>query len=156
MEERYVYMKKAVLIFTVILSVSLFAGCGSQKEPAADPAGTEVSGEVQTDNLAADASAEEKQTADASAEDAQAGSSEEVQSGEEEEEKTMTGTLDEIKDFMFVLKEGEDTYYAFAFDEKPEGLDSLKTGDKVTVTYTGEVSEIDPFTGKIISVEKAE
>lgn len=139
-------MKKAVLIFAVILSVSLFAGCGSQKEPAADPAGTEVSGEVQTGN----------RTADASAEDAQAGSSAEVQSGEEEEEKTMTGTLDEIKDFMFVLKEGEDTYYAFAFDEKPEGLDSLKTGDKVTVTYTGEVSEIDPFTGKIISVEKAE
>lgn len=112
-------MKKAVLIFAVILSVSLFAGCGSQKEPAADPAVMEAS-------------------------------------GEEEEEKTMTGTLDEIKNFMFVLKEGEDTYYAFAFDEKPEGLDSLKTGDKVTVTYTGEVSEIDAFIGKIISIEKAE
>lgn len=149
-------MKKAVLIFAVILSVSLFAGCGSQKKPAADPAGTDISGEVQTDNPEADALAEEKQTADVSAEDEKAGSSEEVQSGEEEKEKTMTGTLDEVKDFMFVLKEGEDTYYAFAFDEKPEGLDSLKAGDKVTVTYIGEVTEIDAFTGKIISVEKAE
>ena len=28
-------------------------------------------------------------------------------------------------------------------------------GDEVTVTYTGELSEVDAFTGTIISVEKA-
>ena len=31
----------------------------------------------------------------------------------------------------------------------------IKEGDEVTVTYTGELSEVDAFTGTIISVEKA-
>ena len=26
-------------------------------------------------------------------------------------------------------------------------------GDKVTVTYTGEISEVDPFEGEVLSVE---
>lgn len=150
-------MKKTVLIIAVILSISLFAGCGSQKAPVENPTGTEAAGDVQTDNTTADTSASEKQTADASAGDMQEKSSTEVQSGEDrEEEKTMTGMLDEIKDFMFVIKVDEDTYYAFNFEKKPDGLDQLKVGDNITVTYTGEVTEIDAFTGKIISVEKAE
>ena len=37
----------------------------------------------------------------------------------------------------------------------PEGLSDVKEGDEVTVTYTGELSEVDAFTGTIISVEKA-
>lgn len=153
-------MKKTVLMLTVILSIALFAGCGSQKAPASEPVTSEASGNVQTDSPDADTSAEEKQTADASSEDVQADSSAEAQSASEasgdEEEKTVTGTLDEVKDFMFVIRMEDDTCYAFAFDEKPEGLDELKVGDPVTVTYTGEVTEIDPFTGEIISVEKAE
>lgn len=40
------------------------------------------------------------------------------------------------------------------FDTAPEGLSDVKEGDKVTVTYTGELSEVDAFTGTIISVEK--
>lgn len=44
--------------------------------------------------------------------------------------------------------------YAFTFDgEKPAGLDDAKIGDKVTVTYTGEISEVDPFEGEVLSVE---
>ena len=43
------------------------------------------------------------------------------------EEKELTGTIDEIKDFMFV----------------------------VTVKYTGTISEVDPFEGEVLSVEKA-
>lgn len=39
---------------------------------------------------------------------------------------------------------------------KPDGLDGVASGDKVTVKYTGTISEVDPFEGKIISVEKAE
>ena len=62
----------------------------------------------------------------------------------------------DIKDFMFVVTDDKDTPYSFTFDEKPDGLESAASGDKVTVKYTGTISEVDPFEGKIISVEKAE
>lgn len=79
--------------------------------------------------------------------------------GESEEVSTLTGTLDEVKDFMFIVTGEDGTSYEFAFDEekgKPEGLDSVNVGDKVTVTYTGTVSEVDPFEGEVLSVEAAE
>ena len=44
--------------------------------------------------------------------------------------------------------------YAFSFEETPEGLDEVKVGDKVIVKYTGTVSQIDPFKGEVLSVEK--
>ncbi len=70
---------------------------------------------------------------------------------------TMTGTLGEVKDYMFVVTQDNGDSFAFAFDgEKPKGLDKVATGDKVTVTYTGEVSLIDAFTGEVLSVEAAE
>ena len=73
-----------------------------------------------------------------------------------EETSTFTGTLDEVKDFMFVVTGEDGTCYEFTFDEeKPEGLDSVNVGDKVTVTYTGTVSEVDPFEGEVLSVEAA-
>ena len=68
----------------------------------------------------------------------------------------ISGTIDDIKDFMFVVNDDKDTPYSFTFDEKPDGLESVASGDKVTVKYTGTISEVDPFEGKIISVEKAE
>ena len=77
--------------------------------------------------------------------------------GQSEETFTFTGTLDEVKDFMFVVTGEDGTCYEFTFDEeKPEGLDSVNVGDKVTVTYTGTASEVDPFDGEVISVEAAE
>ena len=39
--------------------------------------------------------------------------------------------------------------------KKPEGLSEVKDGDKVTVTYTGTVNEVDAFDGTILSVAKA-
>lgn len=73
------------------------------------------------------------------------------------EQSTLTGVIDEIKDFMFVVTDENDTPYAFSFDgEKPKGLDEVKAGDKVIVTYTGELSMVDHFDGEIISIEKAE
>ena len=39
-------------------------------------------------------------------------------------------------------------------EEKPEGLENVSNGDTVTVKYTGTVSEVDPFEGEVISVEK--
>ena len=38
----------------------------------------------------------------------------------------------------------------------PEGLEDREVGDRVTVTYTGELSVVDPFTGTVLSVEKAD
>ena len=77
--------------------------------------------------------------------------------GQSEETSTFIGTLDEVKDFMFIVTGEDGTCYEFTFDEeKPEGLDSVNVGDKVTVTYTGTVSEVDPFEGEVLSVEAAE
>ncbi len=74
-----------------------------------------------------------------------------------EEQRTLTGTLDEVKDFMFVVTDDQGESYALAFDgSAPEGLDDQKIGDRVTVTYTGELSVVDSFTGQILSVEAAD
>ncbi len=67
---------------------------------------------------------------------------------------TVTGVVEEIKDFMFVITDDNQVSYALTFDEKPEGLDKVSVGDQVTVTYTGTLSEVDAFTGEILSVEK--
>ena len=74
-----------------------------------------------------------------------------------EEQRTLTGTLDEVKDFMFVVTDDKGESYALTFDgSAPEGLDDQKIGDRVTVTYTGELSVVDSFTGQILSVEAAD
>ena len=74
-----------------------------------------------------------------------------------EDASEFTGTLDEVKDFMFVVTDASGSSYAFTFEnEKPEGLDKVKVGDKVTVTYTGTISEVDPFMGEVLSVTAAE
>ena len=76
---------------------------------------------------------------------------------EAEEEKTLTGTLDEVKDFMFVVTDDKGDSYALTFDgETPEGLAEQKIGSRVTVTYTGELSVVDAFTGQVLSVEAAD
>lgn len=81
-------------------------------------------------------------------------SSESVKQEETAEEKEVTGTIDEIKDFMFVVTDKNGASYGFTFEEKPEGLENVSNGDTVTVKYTGTVSEVDPFEGEVISVEK--
>ena len=81
-------------------------------------------------------------------------SSESVKQEETAEGKELTGTIDEIKDFMFVVTDKNGTSYGFTFEEKPEGLENVSNGDTVTVTYTGTISEVDPFEGEVISVEK--
>lgn len=64
-----------------------------------------------------------------------------------------TGVLEEVKDFMFVVK-GDSMYYGFTYDEKPEGLSDVQIGDRVIVTYTGTINEVDPFMGEVLLVEK--
>ena len=78
-------------------------------------------------------------------------------SEESVEEKTLTGTLDEVKDFMFVVTDDNGDSYALTFEgNAPEGLSEREVGDRVTVTYTGELSVVDSFTGKVLSGEAAE
>lgn len=120
--------KFAMMVLVATMTASMMTGCGAK-----------------SDNSGA---AQQKETTQ------QEGTATE---GQSEETSTFTGTLDEVKDFMFIVTGEDGTCYEFTFDEeKPEGLDSVNVGDKVTVTYTGTVSEVDPFEGKVLSVEAAE
>ena len=56
---------------------------------------------------------------------------------------------------QFTITDDKNTPYLITFDKKPEGLDKVAEGDTVEVTYTGKLSEVDAFTGKVISVKKA-
>ena len=80
-----------------------------------------------------------------------------TESQNNQEEKTLTGTLEEKKDFMFI---GTDEYgesYVFGLENgTPEGLAECNEGDQVTVCYTGELSAVDSFTGKVLSVKIVE
>ena len=58
------------------------------------------------------------------------------------------------KDFMFTVKDQTGMYLGFNFDETPENYDDFNDGDIVKVTYTGTITEVDPFEGEIIKIEK--
>lgn len=57
---------------------------------------------------------------------------------------------------MVTLEDESKKAYALVFDEKPEGYDELKVGDNVQIEYTGELSETEAFTGKVLSIKKVE
>ena len=81
-------------------------------------------------------------------------SADEPAQNQQTEAKTLTGTMDEMKDFMFVVTDDNGVPYAF---DLAEGLDlsGIAAGDRVIVTYEGELSEVDAFEGTVLSVEKA-
>ena len=56
---------------------------------------------------------------------------------------------------MFVVTDKDGVSYALNFEKKPEGLADVSVGGSATVTYTGVLSEVDPFTGTILRVEPA-
>ena len=70
--------------------------------------------------------------------------------------KELTGTLDDVKDSLFVVTDSTGVSYALSFEETPEGLAECRTGTDVTVRYTGKLSEVDAFTGEILSVQPAD
>ena len=75
----------------------------------------------------------------------------------EKEEHVLSGTVEEKKDFMLVVADDNGDEYALAINgDKPEGWDDAAVGDRVDVTYTGELSVVDPFTGEVLSVEKTD
>ena len=57
---------------------------------------------------------------------------------------------------MFVVTDDNGDSYALTFEGgAPEGLAEQEVGDRVTVTYTGELSVVDAFTGQVLSVKAA-
>ena len=75
----------------------------------------------------------------------------------EKEEHVLSGTVEEKKDFMLVVADDNGDEYALTINgDKPEGWDDAAVGDRVDVTYTGELSVVDPFTGEVLSVEKTD
>lgn len=119
--------KRYALLLTGLLTLSLAAGCGAKTDNAGETSAPAVS---------------ESQAADVQ------------NTADQGEEKTITGTIDEIKDFMFIITDESGAAYEFSFETAPEGLENVAGGDTVKVTYTGEISEVDPFNGTVISVEK--
>ena len=75
---------------------------------------------------------------------------------QEDTVQELTGTLDDVKDFMFVVTDSTGVSYALSFEETPEGLAECRTGTDVTVRYTGKLSEVDAFTGEVLSVQPAD
>lgn len=119
---------KMLLLAAVLGTMTIFAACGPKKDAAPE-------------NGAAQST--ENETAGA-------------ETGSSSEEQTITGTADSLKDFQFVLTTDDGAAYIIPLvDGKPDTSD-IEEGDKVIVTYTGEMNEVDAFTGTIISVEKAE
>ncbi len=134
-------MMKRNLIAILMMSAALASGCGAK---ASDTTTTVASTQAETTKAATtQAEASQTETTQAVAQETEA------------KTEVITGKIEEIKDFMFTIESDQGTY-AMTFDTAPEGLSDVKEGDQVTVTYTGELSEVDAFTGTIISVEKAD
>ena len=131
-------MKKRNLITVLMMTAALAAGCGAKAETT----------------TAAPTQAETTKAETTQAETTQSETTQSESQKTEEKTESVTGKIEEIKDFMFTIESDKGTY-AMIFDTAPEGLSDVKEGDEVTVTYTGELSEVDAFTGTIISVEKA-
>lgn len=131
-------MKKRNLITVLMMTAALAAGCGAKAETT----------------TAAPTQAETTKAETTQAETTQSETTQSESQKTEEKTESVTGKIEEIKDFMFTIESDKGTY-AMTFDTAPKGLSDVKEGDEVTVTYTGELSEVDAFTGTIISVEKA-
>ena len=140
--------KLFALATSTVLAASVLAGCGNSS--ADSTASTSASAAA---SVAASTAAPAASTAASTAASSAASSS---ASADASAEETLTGTISDIKDMSFVVTDDKGTPNMFAFEgDKPTGLDQVKDGDKVTVTYTGKLSEVDAFTGTIKSVEKA-
>lgn len=120
---------RALVMMTVMAAAVAFSACESRKATETTVAATETTAAM-AETSAAESGAEEQ---------------------------IVTGTISEIKDFMFTVETEDGKAYAFAFEQgkEPKGLADVKDGDKVTVTYTGDLSEVDVFEGTIVSVKVA-
>lgn len=145
------WKKVSVLSVSALLGVSLMA-CGAKGDSASQTK-AETSAEAKESTKEAEVKESTKEAeAKESTKETEAKDSTKAEEAKEEELK---GKISDIKDFMFTVTTDDGKSYALNFDKKPEGLDKLKDGDEVVVHYTGELSEVDPFEGEILSIEKA-
>ncbi|MBQ7926903.1 MAG: hypothetical protein IJ335_11515 [Lachnospiraceae bacterium] len=168
-------MKKRhlLLVVTMVLACMVFTGCGRNDEEnmtgtseiqndfmdgvgVEDPLNGTTSDRNQGDNTNAQENAG-MGNMDESTGNTATDSDNGISGTSVEETSTVTGVVTEIKDFMFVIEDNEGMSYGFTFEgDMPTGLENVTEGDEVIVTYTGEVNEVDAFTGDVISVEKVE
>lgn len=145
------WKKVSVLSVSALLGVSLMA-CGAKGDSASQTK-AETSAEAKESTKEAEVKESTKEAeAKESTKETEAKDGTKAAEAKEEELK---GKISDIKDFMFTVTTDDGKSYALNFDKKPEGLDKLKDGDEVVVHYTGELSEVDPFEGEILSIEKA-
>lgn len=164
-------MKKQLLTAAMVLALSMATACGAQdvsenQAPVAtmeQKADSDVSGNTVMEAVplqeaaSEEAAMEEAGTEAVSAGEAEAVDGTAVQPTETAEATSVTGVVDEIKDFMFVITDGAGTSYAFPYEEESElDLTAIEVGDKVTVSFVGTISEVDPFEGEILSIQKVE
>jgi hypothetical protein len=145
------WKKVSVLSVSALLGVSLMA-CGAKGDSASQTK-AETSAEAKESTKEAEV---KESTKEAEAkESTKAAEAKDGTKAAEAKEEELKGKISDIKDFMFTVTTDDGKSYALNFDKKPEGLDKLKDGDEVVVHYTGELSEVDPFEGEILSIEKA-
>ena len=123
-------MNKKILVLLVILTVSVIVGCSkvTEQEDSESSVGIMQSGVMEDELIPSDS---DKDVVD-------------------EDASEVIGNVEDIKDFMFIVTDDDNVSYAFTFEEKPEGLDKIAVGDRVLVTYTGTLSEVDPFVGEFM------
>lgn len=156
-------MTRAMLLVTVAAAAIAFSACGgkkAQETTAAETAAKEALAEVESTVEEAIAEVKEKSSelageGESKAEEKVSEAAEKV--SEAAEAQTVTGTIESIKDFMFTIQTEDGKSYELSFEQgkAPEGLSAVKEGQKVTVSYTGELSEVDAFQGKVLSVRAA-
>lgn len=145
------WKKVSVLSVSALLGVSLMA-CGAKGDSASQTK-SETSAEAKESTKEAEVKESTKETE--AKESTKAAEAKDGTKAAEAKEEELKGKISDIKDFMFTVTTDDGKSYALNFDKKPEGLDKLKDGDEVVVHYTGELSEVDPFEGEILSIEKA-
>ncbi len=151
---------RALVMMTVMAAAVAFSACGSKKTAETTVAAAETTAAMAESSAAAESGAEAVESGAEESQEAaktESGAEMKEESRKAAEEQTVNGTISEIKDFMFTLETEDGKAYALAFEQgkEPEGLADVKDGDKVTVAYTGELSEVDVFEGTIISVKAA-
>lgn len=141
-------MKKqfAMLLVTMGIMGTIFTGCGKEDTTTQPPATPESSVEMMP----------QQETVPNMEADTQSSSDAQTQAGTTGEAKTISGKLEDKKDMLFILTSDSGESYAIGFETAPEGYDQLKAGDTVVMEYTGELSEVDAFTGEIISLKLAQ
>ena len=136
-------MKKKLLIMAAVLVFALSAAACSSKKEAAAP--TKY---AKTETSASSTTMDESGAADSGSD-----STGDSQSSE----GTVTGVVDENKGFMItiVAEEGEEAY-VFPLDEtQSEEYKDIKSGDKITVSYTNGLPTPDNLDTVVTDIQPA-